>query len=395
MRTARSTRFPLHVVFAGGLTGGHLFPALAVAEQLIAESPDARISFLGPGTALERTEVSRAGYEHLTISCPRAPKGMAQVAGFGYRMLQGYRTALAYLRRQHVSIVVGLGSFGSVPAALAARRLRLPLVLLEQNAIVGRANRRLAPLANLLCLSFDDVARQRGNRSALGRCPTLVTGTPVRAAFRTVRSSAWQRPRLVVTGGSGGARLLNQSVPAALAKLGSQITDWEIIHQTGAADEASTAATYRAAGIRAVVRSFCEDLATVLAHADLAISRAGGSTLAELATMRVPPVLVPLETALDDHQRHNARAFAAAGAAVMVDDATEPVALSKYLAVALAPLVERPWRRRAMQDALRNLARPDAALRISHLIQQFTCGTDRGNCAVAPFAPDSIDAFAA
>ncbi len=398
IRAAGSAKSPLHVVFAGGVTGGHLFPALAVAEKLVAARPDVRISFLGPGTALECAEVSRAGYQHLAVSCPRTPKTVAQAAGFGYRMMQGYRSALRFLRRQRASIVVGLGSFGSVPTALAARRLQLPLVVLEQNAIIGRANRRLVPLANLLCLSFDDVGRSARCPNFRGCCPTLVTGTPVRAAFRTAQMNGTRRPCLVVTGGSGGARSLNASVPAALARLGSQIAEWDIIHQTGPTDETATAARYRSAGIPAVIRPFCDDLATVLAGADLAICRAGGSTLAEMAMMRVPPLLVPLATALDDHQRRNAQAFAAAGAAVVVDDATEPVSLAKHLAIALVPLIESPGRRQAMRRALAHLARPDAATQIGDLIQRLA-GADRiavSECLPSsPVSPGSIDAFTA
>lgn len=389
---------PLHVVFSGGASGGHLFPALAVAEQLVAERPDVRISFLGPGTDLERAEVSRAGYEQVTISCPRTPKRVTQAASFGYQMLQGYRAALRYLRRQRASIVVGLGSFGSVPASLAARRLRLPLVLLEQNAIVGRANRRLARLANLLCLSFADVGHQRGHRTVPGRCQTILTGTPVRDTFRSPRENASRRLRLVVTGGSAGARLLNESVPVALARLGAEVAGWEIIHQTGLADHAATVATYQAVGLAAVVRPFCEDMAKVLAGADLAICRAGGSTLAELAMMRVPPVLLPLDTALDDHQGHNARAFAAAGAAVVVYSATGPVDMSKHLAIAVQPLLESAARRNAMQQALARIARPGAARQVSSLIQQLAEGICIADPELAPFPPappSSIDACAA
>ena len=255
-------------------------------------------------------------------------------------------------------------------------------------------------MANLLCLAFDDIAHQRGSRSHLGRCSTLVTGTPVRAAFRVVRENIMQRPRWLLPAEAAGARLLNESVPVAARE--TRVANRGLGNRSSDGVRRSSGYRRDLSGGRAIGRGalypFCDDLAAVLVGAEVAICRAGGSTLAELAALRVPSVLLPLATALDDHQRHNARAFAAAGAAVVVDDATESVVLAKHLAIALAPLLENSARRRAMQQALAVVAQPDAALQISGLIQSLTSGVRIATNEFAPFppaSPGSIDAFAA
>jgi UDP-N-acetylglucosamine--N-acetylmuramyl-(pentapeptide) pyrophosphoryl-undecaprenol N-acetylglucosamine transferase len=394
----RKTKPSLHIVFAGGVTGGHLFPGLAVAERVLNSAPETDISFLGPGAEFERKQVARYGYDYVPIACPRAPHGVAQTARFGYRMLQGYRTALRYLRRSRASVVVGLGSFASVPTALAAARLRIPLVLLEQNAVIGRANRRLARLASALCLSFDTTFAEPRDRFLAARHVTFVTGTPIRTEFSTAKHRGTRLPRIVVLGGSGGARLLNQSVPEAMAKLGSLVEQWQILHQAGAVDQAATEATYRAVGVKALVQTFFDDPAAILAAADLAICRAGGSTLAELAATRVPSILVPLDRAMDNHQRVNARSFAAAGAATVVDDTTKSVILAKHLAIEIAQLMGNPARRGAMQTSLGHLARLDAAAHVSEIVRYLASGNKiaaAGPSLAFPASPGSIDASAA
>jgi UDP-N-acetylglucosamine--N-acetylmuramyl-(pentapeptide) pyrophosphoryl-undecaprenol N-acetylglucosamine transferase len=170
------------------------------------------------------------------------------------------------------------------------------------------------------------------------------------------------------------------------------------VHQAGVVDHAATEATYRAAGVKATVQSFFDDPAAIMADADLAICRAGGSTLAELAATRLPSILVPLDGAMDDHQRVNARSFAAAGAATVVDDTTESVILAKHLAIEIAQLMANPARRVAMQTSLVHLARPDAASHVGEIVQYLASGNKiaaGGNSPAFPASPGSIDASAA
>ncbi len=206
---------------------------------------------------------------------------------------------------------------------------------------MGRANRRLARLASALCLSFATSGPAR-HTILRAPCATLFTGTPIRSAFASTMPRTDARSALMVMGGSSGARLLNQCVPAAVSALGSEFDAWQVEHQTGAADCQATASAYRASGIAARVRPFFENPAAILADADLVISRAGGSTLAELAALSVAPILVPLDSALDDHQRRNAQAFAAAGAAVVTDRTAGPAELTEQLTILLRQLPPMP-----------------------------------------------------
>ncbi|MBI2826953.1 MAG: UDP-N-acetylglucosamine--N-acetylmuramyl-(pentapeptide) pyrophosphoryl-undecaprenol N-acetylglucosamine transferase [Planctomycetia bacterium] len=372
---SNATNNRLRVVFAGGVTGGHLYPGLAVAEQLVARDPTVRVAFAGPGSAFERAAVTKAGFDYVPLTCPRSPRRLRDVAHFGRRMFGGYRTAAAYLASQRVSAVVALGGYASVPMALAAVRRKVPLVLLEQNAVIGRANRWLARFAAVLCLppiaSSNPAAARR-----FGRCSIIVTGTPVRACFAEAAQSGGgaspSRDTLLILGGSGGARLLNEAVPKALAPLRRELATWRVVHQTGAADQSATSAAYRQAGIAATVVPFIDEVASTLARTRLAICRAGGSTLAELAVTGVPAMLVPLAGSADDHQRRNALAYAAAGASGMIESTRLGVeAVAGNLAQELSLLLPDAPRQETMSRAMTHLARPDAAALSAKLVMRM------------------------
>ena len=388
-----------HIVFAGGVTGGHLFPGLAVAEQILDAQPAARFTFVGPGRAFDRDHVQRAGFDYVAVASPRAPRSIADVAPFGLRMWRGYREAAQFLLRGGVSAVVGLGGFASLPASIGALRSGLPLLLLEQNAIVGRANRWLSRRANALCLSFPRTRfAPRGAEIPLGG-RVLLTGTPIRVAFRHAQPIDSGQPVLLVLGGSGGARSLNRSVPIALGRLRHELEGWQVVHQTGHADAAETAAAYQKAGIAARVVPFCDDMAPLLGRTALAICRAGGSTVAELAALRVPAILVPWSGARDDHQRANAMATASAGAAVIVaQDAAEPAALGERLAVVLQGLLADPQRRAEIATAAGISAKPRAAQLVADLllglVEKRRCQRRHASLD-CPASPLSIDTLAA
>ncbi len=209
------------------------------------------------------------------------------------------------------ALVVGLGGYASGATTRAARSLGIPYLLLEQNAFPGKATRWLAGGAELICAAFADVRQHLPAGSRV-----RATGTPVRRAFLRQRAAAQRqadgnaqeptterKPRLVILGGSGGARALNEHVPAAIYKAGTALTGWEIIHQTGERDHLATLTRYEKFGVAARLAPFFDDLPRLLADCDLAISRAGGSTLAELAVCGVPAILLPYPHAADDHQR--------------------------------------------------------------------------------------------
>jgi UDP-N-acetylglucosamine--N-acetylmuramyl-(pentapeptide) pyrophosphoryl-undecaprenol N-acetylglucosamine transferase len=280
------------------------------------------------------------------------------------------------VRQTGVSLVVGLGGYASVPMAWAAASLRVPLVLLEQNAVPGRVTRWLAPRAALVCTAFDEAAE---HLKAGG--PIRVTGNPIRAGFGQVGvpALAGEEPpeggtsarQLVILGGSGGSRTLNEQVPRALYKIEQELTGWRIVHQTGPRDWQATTTLYRKLGLEAIVVPFVERIERVLARSDLAISRSGGTTLAELAAAGLPAILLPWPKAAADHQRKNADVFAAAGAAHVIDAREVAGRLDNAIAQPLSALIRNAERRQLMSEAMQTLARPNAAWHVATMIAQM------------------------
>jgi UDP-N-acetylglucosamine--N-acetylmuramyl-(pentapeptide) pyrophosphoryl-undecaprenol N-acetylglucosamine transferase len=350
-----------HIVFSGGGTGGHLFPGLAVAARLTALRPGLRITFAGSGKPFEREQVVAAGFHYRPVRCSPLPRGIGGVWRFLADNVAGYRAAGRFLREAGADVVVGLGGYASVPVARAAVAQGVPLVLLEQNAIPGRATRWLARRAALVCTAFESCHAQLP-----WRCQVRLTGNPVRAAAAPPRRT--DCPRLLVLGGSNGSRALNESLPAALAAVGWQLDGWNVLHQAGRADAEATRRRYRGLGVEAEVAEFLADVPGALADADLAVCRSGGTTLAELAAAGVPALLVPYPHAADDHQRRNAEVFAAAGACRVVDERDGPGSLGERMATVLEELLSDASGRRVMSRAMRRLSRPEAAATVADLV---------------------------
>jgi len=358
--------FP-HIVFSGGGTGGHLFPGLAVAERLRCDMPHARITFAGSGKDFERQHVARTGFEYVALDCHPLPKRPYHLPRFVTKNLSGLRAARRLIRREQVTLVVGLGGFASVVAARAATRSSIPLFLLEQNVVPGRANLWLSRWAETVCVAFEDSVRAFPESVS-----TVVTGTPIAAGF----SSASARPedsrprQLLVLGGSGGARQLNEHVPEAISLVGQPLASWHLVHQTGEADADSVRGHYRRLGISAVVKPFLNDMPDVLAETSLAVCRAGGSTLAELAATGVPAILVPYPHAARDHQRHNALALVRRGACQMIDPRESGGSLRQRLSRDLLALVTDAQAQEEMAISMAQQGRSNAASDICGLIQE-------------------------
>lgn len=359
-----------HIVFAGGGTAGHLFPGLAVAEELRLQLPQARITFAGTGKSFESGHVQRAGFKYAALPCRPLPRNPLEAVRFVAENLSGYYAARRYLRDTKATLVVGLGGYASVPAARAAARLNLPYVLLEQNAVPGRATRWLAGAATAICAAMDEVRPHFGSSARV-----RVTGNPLRKEFVAQQAPSHYLPdrlgrarRLVVLGGSGGSSTLNTKVPLALYKAGPAVHDWQIIHQTGPRDVSATTELYRKLGLRATVAAFIENMPEVMRASHLAVSRAGGTTLAELAASGLPAIVVPYPQATDDHQRKNADVYAAAGGAKTLDERELDGRLDNHLATAIVELATDHHRRVRMAQAMADLARPDATRQVVETI---------------------------
>jgi UDP-N-acetylglucosamine--N-acetylmuramyl-(pentapeptide) pyrophosphoryl-undecaprenol N-acetylglucosamine transferase len=357
------------VLLAGGKTGGHVFPALAVAEEL--QGRGLRAAWVGTSDSLEERLARARGLDfHALAAAPLVGRGPAQRVGAVLLLLRSAWRARALVRRTGAVAVLGTGGFVSAPAVLGAWLARRPILLLEPNAEAGVANRMLSRFADVVAIAHEQAARGL-------RCATFVAGVPVRPAFFTVPTSARHTPRrLLVLGGSQGARALNAALPVALGELASAGgTELEVVHQTGADHLAATAEAYRGAfepagaqgfrrgAVAVELVPFVEDVPGAFAAAELVVSRAGAITLAELCAAGRPALLVPLELA-GGHQARNAEALERAGAAAMLRERD-----LAGLGDTLRRLLGDEAGLRALGARARALARPDAALRIAERIE--------------------------
>lgn len=352
------------VVAAGG-TGGHLFPAEALSRELIARgwsvvlATDARgAAYAQSFPAEERLALDAATFR---LSAPFS------VLRGGRQILQGLAQARAAYRRLDPAVVVGFGGYPSLPALIAAMSQGRPTVLHEQNAVLGRVNRLLSGRATAVASAFPTL----GKASASVAKRSQPVGNPVRAEIRALHGRAYQPPtdevRLLVTGGSQGARLLSEVVPAAIASLPAKLRARLVVAQQSRPEFADAArATYAAAGVRAEVAAFFGDMAERLSSAHLVIGRAGASTVSELAVAGLPSILIPLAIATDDHQTLNARLLTDVGAAEAI---AEPELTVERLHAVLRAMLADPAALSERAAGARGVAKPDAAARLADLVE--------------------------
>ncbi|MFZ1327369.1 MAG: undecaprenyldiphospho-muramoylpentapeptide beta-N-acetylglucosaminyltransferase [Candidatus Contendobacter sp.] len=345
------------VIMAGG-TGGHVFPALAVAERLRAQGQ--LVTWIGTRNGLEATLVPQAGIpvEWIEVSGLRG-KGWGRKLRTPFMLGRALRQAGVILRRLQPPVVLGMGGFASGPGGMMARWLGIPLVVHEQNAIAGLTNRWLARVASQTLQAFPETfAPARRARTV---------GNPVRAVIAALPSpeARWAErsgpPRLLVLGGSQGAQALNQRVPQALARLAEQERP-EVWHQAGGQLHATAAMAYAEARVTARLTPFIDNMAEAYGWADLVLCRAGALTVAELAAAGVGAVLVPFPFAVDDHQTANARFLERGGAALIRQQAELS---AETLAVLLREQLGDRARLLGMAQAARGLAQIEAAEQVA------------------------------
>ncbi|MGH8362299.1 MAG: undecaprenyldiphospho-muramoylpentapeptide beta-N-acetylglucosaminyltransferase [Gammaproteobacteria bacterium] len=350
------------VIMAGG-TGGHVFPALAVADVLRARGHE--VSWIGTRAGLEARVVPAAGFamEWIDVGGLRG-KGWGTLLMSPWRVARALQQARRIFRRLRPAVALGMGGFASGPGGLAARLSGCPLVLHEQNTMPGITNRVLSHLARRVLEGFP------GSFRAARRAEFI--GNPVRSAIAALpppqarfagRGGAL---RVLVIGGSQGAQVLNQTVPAAIAQW-QALPRPEVWHQTGARNEEAVAAVYREHGIQARVTAFIEDMAGAYAWADLAVCRAGALTIAELTAAGLGAVLVPFAAAVDDHQTRNAQFLVRAAAAELLPQA---VLSAASLQVVLQRVAKDRQMLLAMAQRARALAKPHAALKVAEACLQ-------------------------
>jgi UDP-N-acetylglucosamine--N-acetylmuramyl-(pentapeptide) pyrophosphoryl-undecaprenol N-acetylglucosamine transferase len=349
---------PLSIVIAGGGTGGHLYPGIAVARELLRRQPDAVITFAGTARGIEARVVPREGFA-LDVLRSAGLKGTSPAAllrGIGLLPLSGL-DAWQILSRRRPALVIGVGGYSSGPVMLAAAVRGIPTLLLEQNAVPGLTNRVLARVVSAAAVTFDSTVSFFGRRG-------FVAGNPIRQEFLSTNAGdaagnggGGAAPRVLIFGGSQGAHAINMAMVEAAPRLADR-GGAAITHQTGERDLDRVRDGYRQAGVGARVEPFLYEMDREMRDADVIVCRAGATTIAELTAAGKPSVLIPLPTAADDHQRKNAEVLQQAGAAEVIEqkDLTGPVLAERILA-----LVGDDERRRRMARAARTLARPDAA----------------------------------
>lgn len=357
----------LALIAAGG-TGGHMFPAQALAERLLAAGWRVRLSTDDRG-ARYAGGFPEAVTREIVPSATTARGGKLAKLGVPFKIAAGVARALAAMRRDRPDIVVGFGGYPTIPAMSAATLLRLPRMIHEQNGVMGRVNTLFAP---------------RVNRVACGTWPTTLpkgvegihTGNPVRQAVLDRAAAPYAAPddtgplRLLVIGGSQGARVLSDTVPAAIAALPEGLrARLQISHQARPEDDARVREAYDAAGITTEIQAFFTDVPERLTDAHLVISRAGASSVADITVIGRPAILIPFALAAGDHQTANARALGDAGAAVLMPESSlDAAALTREIAA----LLTTPARAAEMANRARALGRPDAAERLFDLVTELT-----------------------
>jgi UDP-N-acetylglucosamine--N-acetylmuramyl-(pentapeptide) pyrophosphoryl-undecaprenol N-acetylglucosamine transferase len=349
------------VAIACGGTGGHLFPGLAVAEVL-ARNGCAISLLISPKEVDQQAVRSAAGMEVLTLPAVGLIDG--QLGRFVRGLWQSYRAVKQRFKERPPQAVLAMGGFTSAPPILAGSGVGAATFFHEANSIPGRANRWLAPFVDAAFIGFPGAAR----RLHCNRVKT--TGTPVRRQFHSMDPGACRiklgldagRPVLLVMGGSQGASAVNQLISESLALLAGQSPELQFLHLTGARDLKKVCDAYAAHNLKAVVRPFLAEMELALGAATVAISRAGASSLAELAAMRVPVVLIPYPSAADNHQFYNAWAFVESGAARMLE---QEKATPEMLAEMIRGLMEKPELRAGMKEALAEWHQSDAAGQIA------------------------------
>jgi len=359
----------MRVLIAAGGTGGHIYPGIAVAKEVLRRNASSEVRFVGTARGLETKLVPQSGFRLSLIDSAGLKNVGALARARGLLVLpKSFLSARRLLKEYRPHIVVGAGGYVSGPVLLMAALMKLPTLVMEANALPGWTNRVLARFVDKAALSFEESLGYFGDKG-------IVTGNPVRREFFEIpkRQRNGLEFSLLVFGGSQGAHALNEAMIAALPGLNELRNVLRITHQTGEADFEKTRSAYLAAGWeqRAEVRRYIDDMVRSFSETDLVICRAGATTTAELIAAGKAAVMVPFPFAADDHQRRNAEALEAAGAAKMI---LQQDLSGNRLATEINTLVSRPDVLVEMERASRKLARGDAAAAAVDLIEELVSG---------------------
>jgi UDP-N-acetylglucosamine--N-acetylmuramyl-(pentapeptide) pyrophosphoryl-undecaprenol N-acetylglucosamine transferase len=359
----------LRIVISGGGTGGHVYPAIGIAKELMQLDAETEVIFIGGANRLESTLVPQHRFRFLPISVAGFPRKLTwQWIPVICRVCSGFAKSLWLLKNLKPSVVVGTGGYVCGPVLLAAVLLGVPIVIQEQNAAPGLTNRILARWAKTIYLAFETAARH------FPADRTMVTGNPIRrtigmaARTRGIYDSLGldpERKTVFVMGGSQGAQAINQNVADALEDLASVQQHLQFVHQTGKADYEVVKTRYQQSSLRHVVQPYFDPIETIYSIADLMVCRAGGMTIAEITACGIPAIFIPLPTAAGDHQRLNAQAVTEAGGALVLD---QPTLTGRKLANEIIRIMDAPEEQQRMASQSRQLGNPHAGEEIAQSV---------------------------
>jgi UDP-N-acetylglucosamine--N-acetylmuramyl-(pentapeptide) pyrophosphoryl-undecaprenol N-acetylglucosamine transferase len=363
----------MRVLIAGGGTGGHVIPALAIARELKSRY-QADVLFVGTARGIENRLVPQAGFGLMRIKV-----GALKNVNLLTRLRTLFGLPLAILEARKIvkvfspDVVVGVGGYASGPAMAAAIMLRIPTLAFEPNLVPGFANKMVGHRVSAAAVHFEETKKYFRNAQ--------VVGVPVRAEFFSLASatnkdgsSAGHPPTLLVFGGSQGAHAINQAMAGAIPEVLRQIPGLRVIHQTGERDYNDVQAAYARAGVSAKVSAFIDNMPQAFGEADLLVCRSGASTVAEATASGKPAIFVPFPQAADDHQRRNAEAIVAGGAAALIPQAE---LTAERLAQTVTGLLANPARLREMSERARALSHVDAAGRMARMVAELTVVSNR------------------
>ncbi len=355
----------MRVILAGGGTGGHVIPALAIANEL-KQNCSVEALFVGTARGIENRLVPAAGFPLRLIQVGALKNvSLAIRAKTAFDLPRAVWDSRRILREFRPDVVIGVGGYASGPAMLAAALSRIPTLAFEPNVVPGFANRMVARLVTAAAVHFEETRRYFPRAE--------VTGVPVRQAFFEVRNreNASPRPTLLVFGGSQGAHAINAVVAAALPALREKLPEVHLVHQTGERDYNDVTAAYQQAGVAGEVYKFIDDMPGMFSRVDLLVCRSGASTVAEITAAGKPAIFIPFPRAADDHQRVNAQALVQAGAALMLPEAE---LTPGYLVDAVGSVLADVSRLERMSNAARSLSHPNAAKDIAAMAARIAQG---------------------
>lgn len=362
--------------FAGGGTGGHIYPAVAVAEKILQHEPAANIHFFCSPRAIDSQILDQAGFAYTALPAVGLSIQPGKLIRFCTTFVRSCRTARRIVAASKNPTVVGVGGFVAAPACFAAHRLNVPVALLNVDIVPGRANKLIARWAGEIFVQFEDTEKYFAKRKG----PVNIVGCPLRSGFENPRPDAVveqlgldpTKKTLLITGASSGSVSINTTVCSLLDKLDAFAGDWQIVHLAGSSNCEQVRSTCRAATISHVVLGYFDDMPSLLAAADLVVGRSGAVSVAEYAAAAVPSICMPYPHHRDRHQYMNAGKLVEADAAVIVDDLPDAEDRAEWLWQELQALMKDDKKREQMKNNCRTIARKDAASAMAHKLLEIT-----------------------